>query len=162
MEENRLQDIPQFRTLEKNLELRVALQQVDKLKSENVSLQQRVDELQDMLFTDDEHYYPSEMEEGRAVLDEIEAEKHLSSYNFNTEEEAKDVLDKIEKENEQAVLNAEDPNYPTGDDLFKDWTPPSYEDVVDPEFDRGYDMAYDRAIGDIIQYLKSIRNNGEA
>ena len=139
MEENRLQDIPQFRTLEENLELRVALQQVDKLKSENVSLQQRVDELQDMLFTDDEHYYPSEMEEGRAVLDEIEAEKHLSSYNFNTEEEAKDVLDKIERQNYEASRQAE------------------LEEARE-----GYDMAYDRAIGDIIQYLKSIRNNGES
>ena len=47
MEENRLQDIPQFRTLEENLELRVALQQVDKLKAENVALKVELDELKD-------------------------------------------------------------------------------------------------------------------
>ena len=152
MEENRLQDIPQFRTLEQNLELRVALQQVDKLTSENVSLQQRVDILEDTLFKDndfinedDEDCYPSEMEEGRNVLDEIEAAKHHAAA----------IIAELEEAREQDDLFKED-------DLFKDWTPPSYEDVVDPEFDRGYDMAYDRAIGDIIQYLKSIRNNGEA
>ena len=47
MKENRLQDIPQFRTLEQNLELRVALQQVDKLTAENVSLKSQLNELKE-------------------------------------------------------------------------------------------------------------------
>ena len=47
MKENRLQDIPQFRTLEQNLELRVALQQVDRLTAENVSLKSQLNELKE-------------------------------------------------------------------------------------------------------------------
>ena len=59
--------------------------------------------------------------------------------------EDEDVEDLIEQDEDE-------------DDLFKDWTPPSYEDVVDPEFDRGFNMAYDKAIGDIMNYLEDGKN----
>ena len=44
---------------------------------------------------------------------------------------------------------------------MKDWTPPSYEDVVDPEFDRGFNMAYDKAIGDVMNYLQGLRDSDD-
>ena len=44
---------------------------------------------------------------------------------------------------------------------LKDWTPPSYEDVVDPEFDRGFNMAYDKAIGDVMNYLQGLRDSDD-
>jgi hypothetical protein len=59
--------------------------------------------------------------------------------------EDEDVEDLIEQDEDE-------------DDLFKDWTPPSYEDVVDPEFDRGFNMAYDKAIGDVMNYLEDGKN----
>lgn len=144
MEENRLQDIPQFRTLEQNLELRVALQQVDKLKSENVSLQQRVDTLEDILFIADNDYldhsqYPS-------------MEKEINMNELNEQSVQAEIEEAKEK----------DEFFTVGDDGCLDFGPPSYEDVVDPEFDRGFNMGQDWLIQDIIQYLKNIRKNGEA
>ena len=141
MEENRLQDIPQFRTLEENLELRKALQMVDKLTAKNIELRQELDKFEEALMEmPGVIVYPSEEEKAEAkesenAAREVEAEKpYQDSLNKH------DLLD--------------------DDDL--DFTPPSYEDVVDPEFDRGFDMAYDQAIDDIIKYLKSIRSNGGA
>ena len=144
MEENRLQDIPQFRTLEQNLELRVALQQVDKLKSENVSLQQRVDTLEDILFIADNDYldhsqYPS-------------MEKEINMNELNEQSVQAEIEEAKEK----------DEFFTVGDDGCLDFGPPSYEDVVDPEFDRCFNMGQDWLIQDIIQYLKNIRKNGEA
>lgn len=144
MEENRLQDIPQFRTLEQNLELRVALQQVDKLKSENVSLQQRVDTLEDILFIADNDYldhsqYPS-------------MEKEINMNELNEQSVQAEIEEAREK----------DEFFTVGDDGCLDFGPPTYEDVVDPEFDRGFNMGQDWLIQDIIQYLKNIRKNGEA
>ena len=144
MEENRLQDIPQFRTLEQNLELRVALQQVDKLKSENVSLQQRVDTLEDILFIADNDYldhsqYPS-------------MEKEINMNELNEQSVQAEIEEAREK----------DEFFTVGDDGCLDFGPPTYEDVVDPEFDRGFKMGQDWLIQDIIQYLKNIRKNGEA
>ena len=158
-EKDRLQDIPQFRTLEENLELRVALQQVDKLKAENLALKVELDEIKDEIIKmPGVVMHPIEDDED--VEDRIMPESIQEEINMNELNE-QSVQEELDKENEQAVLNAEDPNYPTRDDL-EDWTPPSYEDVVDPEFDRGFKMGQDWLIDDIIQYLKNIRNNGEA
>ena len=144
MEENRLQDIPQFRTLEQNLELRVALQQVDKLKSENVSLQQRVDTLEDILFIADNDY-----------LDH-------SQYPFMEKEINMNELNEQSVQAEIEEAREKDEFFTVGDDGCLDFGPPTYEDVVDPEFDRGFNMGQDWLIQDIIQYLKNIRKNGEA
>ena len=149
-EKDRLQDIPQFRTLEENLELRVALQQVDKLKAENVALKAELNEWEEAmlempgvverpLYEDDEGYYPSMEEEAKNVLDEIEQTNLDYSHNSPSDEDV--------------------------EDLFKDsdyWAHDSYENIVDPEFDRGFKMGQSWLIQDIIEYLKNIRDNGEA
>ncbi len=128
-EKDRLQDIPQFRTLEENLELRVALQQVDKLKAENLALK-------------------TELDEWKYSLTQIDEDN----------EDVEDLVmpEDVQKEIDEQLVLAEE------DDLFKDWTPPSYEDVVDPEFDRGFKMGQDWLIQDIIEYLKNIKDNREA
>lgn len=91
----------------------------------------------------------------------------LIKYKMSLQEE-EDVEDRVMPENIQkgineydyqaACLQAEIEEAREKDDLFKDWTPPSYEDVVDPEFDRGFNMAYDKAIGDIMNYLEDGKN----
>ena len=137
MEENRLQDIPQFRTLEENLELRVALQQVDKLKAENLALKTELDEWKDEIL----------QMPGVVEVERPDKEYTIADTGENlVEEEAI----KYEEEDEDE------------DDLFKDWAHDSYENIVDPEFDRGFKMGQDWLIDDIIKYLKSIRNKGKA
>lgn len=66
---------------------------------------------------------------------------------------------------EAACLQAEieearekDEFFTVGDDGCLDFGPPTYEDLVDPEFDRGFNMAYDKAIGDIMNYLEDGKN----
>lgn len=140
MEENRLQDIPQFRTLEENLELRVALQQVDKLKSENIALKAELDEWKDEIMQ-----MPGVVERPDEDVEDLvmpeSLQKAIDEYDY-----------------EAACQQAEIEEARKKDEFFSDFTRPSYEDVVDPEFDRGFDMAYDKALYDVIQYLKSIRN----
>ena len=87
----------------------------------------------------DERYYPSMEEDARDVLDEIEEEKEREKY------EAASRQAELEEAREE-------------DDLFKDWTPPSYEDVVDPECDRGFDLGYGVAIGDMMNYLQDSKS----
>ena len=55
----------------------------------------------------------------------------------------------LQEEEDEEIEQDEDK-----DVWMKDWTPPSYEDVVDPEFDRGFKMGQDWLIGDIMNYLK--------
>lgn len=140
MEENRLQDIPQFRTLEENLELRVALQQVDKLKSENIALKAELDEWKDEIMQ-----MPGVVERPDEDVEDLvmpeSLQKAIDEYDY-----------------EAACQQAEIEEARKKDEFFSDFTSPSYDDVVDPEFDRGFDMAYDKALYDVIQYLKSIRN----
>ena len=160
-EKDRLQDIPQFSTLEMNLELRVALQQVDKLKAENVSLKEKINTLETSLDTAVKEYYS-------ILTPDYDEDINMNELNEqsvqNEEEEMPESLQKgiDEYDYEAACLQAELEEAKEEDDLFKDWTPPSYEDVVDPEFDRGFKMGQDWLIDDIIKYLENIRKNGEA
>jgi hypothetical protein len=147
-EKDRLQDIPQFRTLEENLELRVALQQVDKLKAENLALKIELDEIKEEIMQ-----LPGvvvrPVEDDEDVEDRIMPESIQEEINMNELNE-QSVQAEIEKAREE-------------DEFYSDLLgPPTYEDLVDPEFDRGFKMGQDWLIDDIIQYLKSIRNNGEA
>jgi FtsZ-binding cell division protein ZapB len=164
-EKDRLQDIPQFRTLEENLELRVALQQVDKLKTENVSL--------DYINSEQQVIIKNLKAENLALKTELDEWKdEIMQMPGVVERPDEDVEDRIMPESIQEEINMNELNEQSvqaeieeareEDDLFKDWTPPSYEDVVDPECDRGFDLGYDVAIDDIIKYLKSIRNKGKA
>ena len=145
MEENRLQDIPQFRTLEENLELRKALQMVDKLTAKNIELRQELDKFEEALMEmPGVIVYPSEEEKAEAKESENAAREVEAEKSYQDSLNKHDLLD---------------------DDDDLDFSPPSYEDVVDPECDRGFDLGYDVAISDIMKYLKNIRigrNNGEA
>tara|TARA_R100001198_G_C5160979_1_gene166069 strand:- start:25 stop:420 length:396 start_codon:yes stop_codon:yes gene_type:complete len=129
----------------KKEERKIYVELIEVLHANNMALEKEIERLEQQLEVES---YPSEMEEGRNVLDEIEQEIESKALD-NT------ILAEIEAASRQAELEEAQEQ----DDLFKDWTPPSYEDVVDPEFDRGYDMAYDRAIHDIIQYLQGLRNS---
>ena len=173
---NTLTEIKEFNMLQRNLELTKALQQVDKLKSENASLQEKVDSLEGILLTDDhsiykeddEHYYPSDMEEARDVLDgkgwdEIEAEDDEDVEDLIMPESLQKAID--EYDYEAACLQAEIEEARENDEFFNedededdsDFTHPPYEDIIDPEFDRGFDMAYNKAICDMMNYLEDAK-----
>ena len=140
MEENRLQDIPLFRTLEENLELRVALQQVDKLKAENLALKTELDEWKDEIMQ-----MPGVVERPDEDVEDL-----VMPESIQKEIDEQSVQAELDKINAKLFPKS------------KDFTHPPYEDIVDPECDRGFDLGYDVAIDDIIKYLKSIRNKGKA
>ena len=71
---------------------------------------------------------------------------------------ARDVRNGKVSEEEIEEAKEKDEFFTVGDDGCLDFGPPSYEDVVDPEFDRGFNMAYDKAIGDIMNYLEDGKN----
>jgi hypothetical protein len=45
------------------------------------------------------------------------------------------------------------------DEDDSDFTPPSYEDVVDPECDRGFKLGQDWLIDDIMKYLQGLKDS---
>lgn len=47
------------------------------------------------------------------------------------------------------------------DEDDSDFTHPPIEDIVDPEFDRGFNMAYNKAIGDVMNYLERLRDSDD-
>jgi FtsZ-binding cell division protein ZapB len=165
-EKDRLQDIPQFRTLEENLELRVALQQVDKLKTENVSL--------DYINSEQQVIIKNLKAENLALKTELDEWKdEIMQMPGVVERPDEDVEDRVMPESIQEEINMNELNEQSvqaeiekareEDEFYSDLLgPPTYEDLVDPEFDRGFKMGQDWLIDDIIKYLKSIRNKGKA
>lgn len=109
-------------TLNKNLELRKALAEVDRLTSENI-------ELKDNLY----HLIKKKNQLLQQIDDINTIVKYEGGYQIDSDEfiKAFDRLQEkggfpydaasrqaeLDKENEQAVRNAEDPNYPTRDEL---------------------------------------------
>jgi len=143
----------QIRKKDELLELVVAL------AAKNIALEARIEDLEEKLA--DKHPLQDLIDLKNNLKEEEMPEslqKGIDEYDYEAACLQAEIEEAREREEIEQTNLDHSPSDEDEDD--SDFTHPPYEHIVDPEFDRGFDMAYDKALGDIIYYLKSIRNKG--